>query len=106
MVVAAGIVLFLLVEKTVRYIEDNSGGANEWSHGHHHHNHKNSKILKHDSDGNDKIEQQPGNEKSGSISKMSSEEKVLNGGSDNYLIGEKQTQSESLLRKVKKSYSM
>ncbi|XP_057496198.1 IAA-alanine resistance protein 1-like isoform X1 [Actinidia eriantha] len=97
--VLAGIILFLLVEKTVRYIEDNSGGANEWSHSHHHHHHKNSKNLKH-SDDNDKIEQQSDNEKSGSISKMSSEEKVLNP-SDDCLIGEKQTQSESLLRKRK-----
>lgn len=49
--VLAGIVLFLLVEKLVRYVEDNSEGGNEWSHGHHHH-HKNKK-LKDDSDSHD-----------------------------------------------------
>ncbi|XP_022156063.1 IAA-alanine resistance protein 1 [Momordica charantia] len=49
--VLAGIVLFLLVEKAVRYVEENSGGGNEWSHGHHHHN-KNKK-LKDDSDSHD-----------------------------------------------------
>ncbi|GFZ15744.1 ZIP metal ion transporter family [Actinidia rufa] len=98
--VLAGIVLFLLVEKTVRFVEDNSGGANEWGHSHHHH-HKNSKKLKHDSDDNDKIEQQSDNKKSGSISKMSSEEKVLDKGSDDCLIGEKQSQSEPLLQKRK-----
>lgn len=43
--------LFLLVEKLVRYVEDNSEGGNEWSHGHHHH-HKNKK-LKDDSDSHD-----------------------------------------------------
>ncbi|XP_038892402.1 IAA-alanine resistance protein 1 [Benincasa hispida] len=46
--VLAGIVLFLLVEKIVRYVEDNSEGGNGGSHGHHHH-HKNKK-LKDDSD--------------------------------------------------------
>ncbi|XP_057478967.1 IAA-alanine resistance protein 1-like isoform X2 [Actinidia eriantha] len=97
--VLAGIVLFLLVEKTVRYVEDNSGGANEWGHSRHHHHRKNSKRLKHDSDDNDKIEQQSDNKKSGSISKMSSEEKVLDEGSDDCLIGEKQSQSEPLLQK-------
>ncbi|XP_057478968.1 IAA-alanine resistance protein 1-like isoform X3 [Actinidia eriantha] len=98
--VLAGIVLFLLVEKTVRYVEDNSGGANEWGHSRHHHHRKNSKRLKHDSDDNDKIEQQSDNKKSGSISKMSSEEKVLDEGSDDCLIGEKQSQSEPLLQKI------
>ncbi|KGN50777.1 IAA-alanine resistance protein 1 [Cucumis sativus] len=49
--VLAGIVLFLLVEKIVRYVEDNSEGGNDWSHSHHHH-HKNKK-LKDDSDSHD-----------------------------------------------------
>jgi len=47
---AAGIVLFLLVEKVVRYVEENSGEANSWTHGHHHHNHK---KLKDDNISND-----------------------------------------------------
>ncbi|KAI4313619.1 hypothetical protein L6164_026582 [Bauhinia variegata] len=48
--ILAGIVLFLLVEKVVRYVEDNSGGANTWSHGHHHHHHNSNKKLKDDND--------------------------------------------------------
>ncbi|KAJ7954478.1 IAA-alanine resistance protein 1 [Quillaja saponaria] len=44
--VLAGIVLFLLVEKLVRYVEENSQGRT-WTHGHHHH-HKSSKNLKDD----------------------------------------------------------
>lgn len=52
--VAAGIVLFLLVEKLVRYVEENSGGASGWSHGHHHHHHKSNKKLKNDDDAHDK----------------------------------------------------
>ncbi|XP_027342430.1 IAA-alanine resistance protein 1 isoform X2 [Abrus precatorius] len=46
--ILAGIVLFLLVEKVVRYVEENSGGANSWTHGHHHHNHQKKKKLKDD----------------------------------------------------------
>ncbi|GMJ09633.1 IAA-ALANINE RESISTANT 1 [Hibiscus trionum] len=48
--VLAGIVLFLLVEKLVRYVEENSGGDSGWSHGHHHHHHKSNKKLKNDDD--------------------------------------------------------
>ncbi|KAK7368550.1 hypothetical protein VNO80_10577 [Phaseolus coccineus] len=46
--ILAGIVLFLLVEKVVRYVEENSGEANSWTHGHHHHNHNSKKKLKDD----------------------------------------------------------
>ncbi|KAL5722035.1 IAA-alanine resistance protein 1 [Ranunculus cassubicifolius] len=37
----SGIVLFLLVEKVVRYVEEHSSGnvANAWGHSHHHHHH-------------------------------------------------------------------
>lgn len=48
--VAAGIVLFLLVERVVRYVEENSGEATSWGHGHHHHHSKSTKKLKDDSD--------------------------------------------------------
>ncbi|KAJ0256212.1 hypothetical protein HA466_0092050 [Hirschfeldia incana] len=47
--VLAGIVVFLLVEKLVRYVEENSSGSNTWGH-HHHHHHAGSKKLK-DEDG-------------------------------------------------------
>ncbi|KAK9226497.1 hypothetical protein WN943_011545 [Citrus x changshan-huyou] len=48
--VLAGIVLFLIVEKIVRYVEENSGESNSWGHGHHHHHLKSSKKLKDDDD--------------------------------------------------------
>ena len=51
--VAAGIVLFLLVEKIVRYVEEHSGGTGAWGHGHHHHHH--SKKLKDDNDSHDDV---------------------------------------------------
>ncbi|XP_039044720.1 IAA-alanine resistance protein 1-like isoform X2 [Hibiscus syriacus] len=44
--VLAGIVLFLLVEKLVRYVEENSGGTSGWSHGPRHLHHKSNKKLK------------------------------------------------------------
>ncbi|KAJ8774769.1 hypothetical protein K2173_017215 [Erythroxylum novogranatense] len=44
--ILAGIVLFLLVEKVVRYVENNSTETNAWSHGHRHHLHKSSRKLK------------------------------------------------------------
>ncbi|XP_062113221.1 IAA-alanine resistance protein 1 [Humulus lupulus] len=50
--ILAGIVLFLLVEKVVRYVEDNSGGTDTWGHTHHHH-HKKSKKLKDDGSDDD-----------------------------------------------------
>ncbi|MCL7026224.1 hypothetical protein MKW94_013829 [Papaver nudicaule] len=48
--VLSGIVLFLLVEKVVRYVEEHSRGANAWGHGHHHHHRKSSDGLKDDDD--------------------------------------------------------
>ncbi|KAI4357409.1 hypothetical protein L6164_001359 [Bauhinia variegata] len=50
MSILARILLFLLVEKVVRYAEDTSGGANTWTHGHHHHHHNSNKKLKDDND--------------------------------------------------------
>ncbi|KAJ0435786.1 putative zinc/iron permease [Helianthus annuus] len=38
-----GIVVFLLVEKIVRYVEERSGGTDSLGHGHHHHHHRNHK---------------------------------------------------------------
>lgn len=38
-----GIVVFLLVEKIVRYVEERSRGDNSWGHGHHHHHHHHKK---------------------------------------------------------------
>lgn len=42
---AVGIVVFLLVEKIVRYVEERSGGIDSWGHGHHHHHHKKTESL-------------------------------------------------------------
>lgn len=79
----------------MRYVEDNSRGASQWTHSHHHH-HESSKKLKDDDDEN---MQKPHTEKNGSTSEMLSEEKLLDGGSDECVTGEKQSQSE-FLRKV------
>ncbi|KAI7995955.1 IAA-alanine resistance protein 1 [Camellia lanceoleosa] len=93
-VIASGIVLFLIVEKIVRYLEENSKGANAWNHtNHHHYHHKNSKKLKDDNGDDDKMQQQSLNEKNECISEISSQGKVLDGGS------EKQNQPESLRKR-------
>ncbi|XP_058183713.1 IAA-alanine resistance protein 1 [Rhododendron vialii] len=95
--VLAGIVLFLVVEKIVRYVEENSRGASQWTHSHrHHHHHESSKKLKDDDDEN---MQKPHTEKNGSTSEMSSEEKLLDRGSDECVTGEKQSQSEFLRKR-------
>nr|BAJ84913.1 predicted protein [Hordeum vulgare subsp. vulgare] len=51
-----GIVMFFIVEKIVRYVEDNSQkGGHSSGHGHHHHHHKRQDIsgIKSDHDGKD-----------------------------------------------------
>lgn len=89
--VLGGIVLFLLVEKLVRYVEGISGGANSaWSHGHHHHHRKNGKKMKDDNDACD-------NQQSESLSEKN--QSTLTPESVDCLTGEKQTEHESLLRK-------
>ncbi|KAL5553337.1 hypothetical protein UlMin_040738 [Ulmus minor] len=78
MSILAGIVIFLLVEKVVRYVEDNSRGTNAWSHGHHHHHHKKSKKLKDDKDSDDDIQSKSSN---GALEKSSDgevQDEVLN----------------------------
>lgn len=97
--VLAGIVLFLLVEKIVRYVEDNSGGANATNHSHHHYNNRNSKKLKDDSDGQNENQQQSLNENNGNILEASSKGVFPDGRSDDSLIHEKQMQPEAQLRK-------
>lgn len=61
--VLAGIVLFLIVEKLVRYVEDFSGGV----HGHHHHHHMHFTKLKDDNDADDTL-QELSQENDGSLS--------------------------------------
>ncbi|KAL2484994.1 IAA-alanine resistance protein 1 [Abeliophyllum distichum] len=72
--VLAGIVLFLLVEKLVRYVEEFSGGVSAWSHGHHHHHHKHDKKLKDDNDTHENHLGLSHNEKDGSKPEKKSEE--------------------------------
>ncbi|KAK4371236.1 hypothetical protein RND71_010711 [Anisodus tanguticus] len=52
--ILAGIVLFLIVEKLVRYVEEFSG-VGEWSHGHHRHTHITK--LKDDNDANGNLQE-------------------------------------------------
>lgn len=95
--VAAGIVLFLLVEKIVRYVDEMSGGVNAWNHGHHRHHNKNSKKLKGDDDDvDDNLQVKPSNEKDESIS---SEGELLKAASDERVIVEKPIDT-AVLRKV------
>lgn len=88
--VAAGIVLFLIVEKVVRYVEENSGEANSWGHGHHHHHHKSIKKLKDDSD--IRAEKEP--------ESSSGKEKVSDESSEDTWNGDEFTEPESHIRKV------
>ncbi|KAE9610563.1 hypothetical protein Lal_00029681 [Lupinus albus] len=92
MSILAGIVLFLLVEKIVRYVEENSGGASSLTHGHHHHTHSSKKKLKDDNN-------------SSSESLNAKEEKLLDKGkesdqaSNDSLKGVNPAQSKSSVRK-------
>ncbi|ESQ28471.1 hypothetical protein EUTSA_v10018501mg [Eutrema salsugineum] len=71
--VLAGIVVFLLVEKLVRYVEENSSGSNTWGH-HHHHHHAGSKKLK-DEDHNNVDKQSSSDAALNSSEKVSSDSK-------------------------------
>ncbi|XP_008389136.2 IAA-alanine resistance protein 1-like isoform X1 [Malus domestica] len=96
--ILAGIVLFLLVEKTVRYVEENSGGTNAWSHGHHHHHHhKKSKKLKDDNDSHDDLQSESSNGKDGRKLTKSSDGEVTADGLNDSLI--ENTQQDSHIRK-------
>ncbi|GAU34643.1 hypothetical protein TSUD_66930 [Trifolium subterraneum] len=96
MSILAGIVLFLLVEKLVRYVEENSGGANSWGHGHHHHNHNSKKKLKADNNSDVNIQSKSTNTKK---ERLEDDGKEDNQVSHDSLKGEKPAQSEPSLRK-------
>ncbi|PIN05830.1 putative zinc transporter [Handroanthus impetiginosus] len=75
--ILAGIIVFLLVEKLVRYVEDFSGGENAWSLGHHHHHrHKHTDKLK-DDQTHENNQASSNDEKHGKLSRQTSEEKEL-----------------------------
>ena len=71
----AGIVVFLLVEKLVRYVEENSSGSSTWVH----HHHAGSKKLKDEDDHNNADKQCP------SDATENSSEKVFTGSKDKSL---------------------
>ncbi|XP_060184983.1 IAA-alanine resistance protein 1 [Lycium barbarum] len=98
--ILAGIVLFLIVEKLVRYVEEFSGGVDEWSHGHHHH-HRHTHItkLKDDNDANDNL-QELSKEKSGSLSEKTAGGSGVDGVSADSPSGEKPSGG-AILRKRK-----
>ncbi|CAO2841284.1 unnamed protein product [Amaranthus hypochondriacus] len=62
--ILTGIVVFLIVEKVVRYVEEVSGGEHSGMHAHHHHHHRKSSKKHKDKDYTDeKSVQKPLNEK-------------------------------------------
>lgn len=91
--VLSGIVLFLLVEKVVRYVEEHSGnGSHDLGHGHHHH--KRHKKLKDEDEVHDAS--------NGNLTDSNSEgskDTLLDGKSDGCLIDDKNNERETLLRK-------
>ncbi|KAH1250543.1 IAA-alanine resistance protein 1 [Glycine max] len=94
--ILAGIVLFLLVEKLVRYVEENSGGANSWTHGHHHHNHNSKKKLKGDNSSSANLQSESNNAKEERlIDEIKEDDQV----SCDSLKGDNPSQSETSLRK-------
>lgn len=93
--ILAGIVLFLLVEKIVRYVEENSGGTNSWTHGHHHHNHNSKKKLKDDNSCTDNLQSESSNAKE---ERLQDERKDVQVSRDS-LKGDNPSQSETSLRK-------
>lgn len=97
--VLAGIVLFLLVEKLVRYVEEHSKGGG--THGfHHHHHHKNSRNKKVDTD-HDESHQLLNHDDRDENSENASEGKVLDDMSSNAPDAVKQTQG-AVIRKRNK----
>ncbi|XP_028550447.1 IAA-alanine resistance protein 1 [Dendrobium catenatum] len=92
-----GIVLFFLVEKIVRYVEDHSpNGANNLMHGHNHHHHKQQQKLKHDGE---VTSQQLSDSKNRETVDMISETE-LNGQSDARLKNDKNDKWENLRKRT------
>ncbi|XP_027097420.1 IAA-alanine resistance protein 1-like [Coffea arabica] len=96
--ILAGIILFLLVEKLVRYVEDSSGAGNVWGHSHHHH-HKQTTKLKTENDASEDLQGFSEDEKHGTSTEKPSEEKALDGSSSNNLAGEEKQIEHTVLRK-------
>lgn len=86
------------MEKLVRYVEENSGGANSWGHGHHHHNHNSKKKLKDDNNFDVNNQSQSSDTKKKSLVDEGKEDNQV---SHDTLEGDKPAKSKSSLRKVK-----
>uniref|UniRef100_A0A803MQD6 IAA-alanine resistance protein 1 n=1 Tax=Chenopodium quinoa TaxID=63459 RepID=A0A803MQD6_CHEQI len=87
-----GIVVFLIVEKIVRYVEEISGGEHSGTHSHHHHRHnKSSKKVKDDDDIDEKSSEKP------------SKEKKLNGAADATSKSKQGSGSQTELKKRNKN---
>ncbi|XP_075497026.1 IAA-alanine resistance protein 1 [Primulina tabacum] len=74
--ILAGIVVFLIVEKLVRYVDAFSGGVNAWSH-HHHHHHKHTNKLKDDKDTHKNLQGSAAEGKNERVEKETFEENEL-----------------------------
>lgn len=93
---AVGIVLFFLVEKVVRYVEDNSRkGAYDVVHGHHHH-HKHHHKSKDENENHEESNPKGNSQKERKLGKEPSDDDS-NGTETN----KNHTKHESLLRKVR-----
>ncbi|GAA0174322.1 primary active transporter [Lithospermum erythrorhizon] len=98
--VLAGIVLFLIVEKVVRYVEDQSGTHGLHHHHHHHHHHKNSRKKNVDADSNEN-HQLLSHDDNDESSENISEGEVLNGKSSDAPDGVKQPQPAVIRKRLK-----
>ncbi|KAK6146650.1 hypothetical protein DH2020_020519 [Rehmannia glutinosa] len=95
--ILAGIVVFLIVEKLVRYVEKFSGGENAWGLGHHHHHHMHTDKLKDDDHTHENHQRLAHDEKDGRLSEKTSKEKESDGPADAVLSDK--TSEKDLLRK-------
>lgn len=99
---AVGIVLFFLVEKVVRYVEDNSRkGTSHLSHGHHHHHHhhKHHNKVDDDDDNNDEFNSKHTDDKTRDIGDAQSQKGSVDEADEQVNDGNL-TEHKALLRKV------
>nr|CAD1826197.1 unnamed protein product [Ananas comosus var. bracteatus] len=96
-----GIVLFFLVEKVVRYVEDNSRkGTSHLSHGHHHHHHhhKHHNKVDDDDDNNDEFNSKHTDDKTRDIGDAQSQKASVDEADEQVNDGNL-TERKALLRK-------
>ncbi|KAK6146652.1 hypothetical protein DH2020_020521 [Rehmannia glutinosa] len=101
--ILAGIVVFLIVEKLVRYVEEFSGGENAWGLGHHHHHHhKHTDKLKDDDHTHENHQRLAHDEKDGRLSEKTSKEKELDGPAD-AVLSDKPSEKDLLRKRITNS---